>query len=367
MNHIIFHIDVNSAFLSWTALSLLEQGAKHDLRLIPSVIGGDSKSRHGVVLAKSSPAKTYGIQTGEPIINALRKCPSLVIAPPDHSMYKKYSRHFIEYLTSLCPIIEQVSIDECYMDYSPISGLYTNPLEAARYLKDSVREKFGFTVNIGISDRKVLAKMASDFKKPDCIHTLFSWEIREKMWPLPVDRLYMCGPSSVEVLRNLEILTIGDLAQADPGIISLHLKNHGLILWDFANGRDHSTVDATPYVAKGIGNSTTLKEDATTYEEACQVFAFLAESVSGRLKKAGQTASMVSCEIKYHTFRTASHQTTLPSPTDSATIIYETACRLFRQLWDETPIRLLGIRTSKLTEACAPKQMSLFDFSDFNS
>ena len=363
MEHIIFHIDVNSAFLSWTALSLLQKGKTTDLRLIPSAIGGDSKTRHGVILATSSAAKAYGVQTGEPIHNALKKCPSLTLAPPDHSMYRQYSRHLMEYLSTICPRIEQVSIDECYMDYSPISHLYTSPIEAAHILKNTIYEKFGFTVNIGISDRKVLAKMASDFKKPNLVHTLFSYEIKEKMWPLSVHQLYMCGRSSVETLRNLEILTIGDLALSDPSIISLHLKSHGLMLWEFANGKDASWVDSSPSPTKGIGNSTTLERNITSYEDACVVLHSLAESVGYRLKKAGFTASMISCEIKYHNFQSYSHQTTLFSPTDSTIIIYETACRLFQQLWNQNPIRLLGIRTSKLTEASAPKQLSLFDLS----
>lgn len=361
MDSIIFHIDVNSAFLSWTALSLLKKGEAADLRLLPSVIGGDSQKRHGVVLAKSTPAKSYGIKTGEPILHAVKKCPSLIIAPPDHSMYREYSHLLMEYLTSICPKIQQVSIDECYMDYSPISHLYSSPMEGAFFLKNSIREKFGFTVNIGISDRKVLAKMASDFQKPDLVHTLFSYEIKEKLWPLPVERLYMCGRSSVETLKKLEIITIGDLARSDPYILSLHLKSHGVSLWEFANGQDLSTVDSSPYVAKGIGNSTTLSKNLTTIQEAYPVLLSLAESVGKRLRSCGQCASMISCEIKYSNFHSVSHQTTLTSPTDSTTTLYETACQLFHTLWNQDPIRLLGIRTSKLTDASAPKQLSLFD------
>ena len=361
MNSIIFHIDVNSAFLSWTALSLLEQGESVDLREVPSIIGGDKEKRHGIVLAKSTKAKAYGIQTGEPIVNAFKKCPVLQMAPPDHNMYRMRSKAFMNFLASICPDIEQVSVDECYMNYVPISHKYENPWSAANMIREQVYEKFGFTVNIGISDRKVLAKMASDFKKPNLVHTLYSYEIEEKMWPLPVEDLYMCGHSSVEALRKLEILTIGDLAKSNPDILYSHLKSHGKTLWNFANGIDNSTVETLQEKAKGIGNSTTVSKDIHKPEDAYKVLMSLAESVGSRLRKEKQLAGNVTCEIKYSTFQSVSHQTTLTSPTDSTTLIYETARFLFDELWNGNPIRLLGIRTSKLCDVTDPIQLSLFD------
>ena len=366
MEPVIFHIDVNSAYLSWTALSLLEQGEAVDLRKIPSVIGGDQSKRHGVVLAKSLPAKAYGIQTGEPIANALRKCPGLTLAPPDHKLYAARSRQLMEFLSTFSPHIEQVSIDECYMDFTRACPDYSSPEEAAALIKDSIRERFQFTVNVGISNKKVLAKMASDFEKPDRVHTLFTSEIQKKLWPLPVSRLYMCGRSSVEALHKLEILTIGDLARTDPAILSAHLKSHGLLLYHYANGEDSSVVEASPSAAKGIGNSTTLSTDALTREDALPVLSWLAESVSSRLNKAGQIASMISCEIKYSTFHSVSYQTTLSVPTDSREIIYRTACTLFDELWDGSPIRLLGIRTSKLSTSDEPVQLNLMDLQKQN-
>ena len=363
MEHIIFHIDVNSAYLSWSALSLLEKGSKTDLRQIPAIIGGDMEKRHGVVLAKSIPAKKYGIVTGEPIVNAMRKCPFLRLEAPDHHLYAEKSRQLMQLLSDICPEIEQVSVDECYMDYTPISHLYSSPYEAAIMIKDKVRDTFGFTVNIGISDRKILAKMASDFRKPDLVHTLYSYEIKEKMWPLPVSSLFMCGKSSVEVLRKLEIETIGQLAGSDKKILEAHLKSHGTLLWEYANGIDDSPVVSTPPDSKGVGNSTTLSKDVTEREEACKTLLSLSESVAARLRKAGQLAGMVSVEIKYSNFRSVSHQTMLYSPSDTSRIIYDTACRLFDELWDHSPIRLLGVRTSKLVSATEPIQLSLFDLN----
>ena len=361
MSSVIFHIDVNSAYLSWTATEKLKNGAAQDLREIPSIIGGDQKSRHGVVLAKSVPAKKYGIRTGEPVANAFRKCPNLVMELPDHKMYRQKSAMLMEYLRSFTTKIEQVSVDECYMDFTEIASQYASPVSAAFQIKDSIREKFGFTVNIGISSNKLLAKMASDFEKPDKVHTLFPEEVPLKMWPLPIGELFMAGRSSVEALKKLEIDTIGELANADLGLIELHLKSHGKMLWEFANGIDHSEVQPEQSEAKGVGNSTTLSEDAATVEEAMKVFHKLAKSVGARLRKAGQRAGMVSMEIKYYDFRTASHQKQLLKPTNEDQVLYETACQLFKEIWSGEPVRLLGIRTAKLSAESEPEQMTLCD------
>ena len=362
MASIIFHIDVNSAYLSWTAVEQLKNGAAVDLREIPAIIGGDQKSRHGVVLAKSPAAKRYGIRTGEPVANAFRKCPNLVMYPPDHKMYREKSRMLMEYLRTFTKEIEQVSVDECYMDFTPIAKRYHSPIDGAVEIKDGIKERFGFTVNIGISTNKLLAKMASDFQKPDRIHTLFPEEIRVKMWPLPIGELYMAGRSSVEVLKKLEINTIGDLAQSDPALIALHLKSHGRMLWEFANGRGTDIVQAEPEEAKGIGNSTTLREDAKTMEDVRPVFDELAQSVGRRLKKAGKKAGMVSMEIKYYDFRTLSHQAQLERPSNDPQVLKETACSLFLEAWSGEPVRLLGIRTSKLSDESEPEQMTLFEW-----
>ena len=361
MTPIIFHIDVNSAYLSWTAVEQLKNGSAVDLREIPAIIGGDQKSRHGVVLAKSPAAKRYGIRTGEPVANAFRKCPNLAMYPPDHKMYREKSRRLMEYLRTFTKEIEQVSVDECYMDFTGIAGRYHSPVDGAAEIKDGIRDKFGFTVNIGISTNKLLAKMASDFEKPDRIHTLYPEEIKEKMWPLPIGELYMAGRSSVEVLKKLEINTIGDLAQADLKLIMLHLKSHGKMLWEFANGIGTSVVQSEPDEAKGIGNSTTLSEDAATIEEVTPVFERLAQSVGSRLKKAEKKAGMVSMEIKYYDFRTVSHQIQLDKPSNDPEVLKETACSLFLEVWSGEPVRLLGIRTSKLSDETAPEQLSIFD------
>ena len=244
---IIFHIDVNSAYLSWTAVKLLKEAAKDekkiDIRNIPAIIGGDREKRHGIVLAKSISAKKFGIVTGEPIANALQKCPNILIVPPEHGYYNEQSHKLMKLLRTFTPDIEQVSVDECYMDFSGIQNEYPSPLACAYKIKDTVKEKLGFTVNVGISDVKVLAKMASDFTKPDKVHTLYRREIKEKMWQLPVEELYMAGKSSVNTLHKLGIYNIGQLATSPEYILEAHLKKHGKILWEYANGIDKSVVN----------------------------------------------------------------------------------------------------------------------------
>lgn len=361
MERLIFHIDVNSAFLSWTAVDNLKKGSKTDLREIPSIIGGDIASRHGIVLAKSVPAKSYKITTGEPVAHALQKCPFLVSAPPNHALYREYSHRLMELLKTFSPALEQVSIDECYMDFTDFQSRYENPIAAATLIKDTVQNTFGFTVNVGISCNKLLAKMASDFEKPNKVHTLFPEEIPAKLWPLPVRELFMVGKSAAATLEKLEILTIGDLAHMDVSILESHLKSHGRLIWEFANGISDSPVRTEEMELKGVGNSTTLSKDAETSADAKKVLRSLCDQVASRLKNYGQLAGMVSTEIKYATFNSVSHQRQLPTATDDAKVLYHQVCLLFDELWNGEPIRLLGVRTSKLINEPEPVQLSLFD------
>lgn len=361
MSPVIFHIDVNSAYLSWSALEKLKNGSSVDLRTIPSIIGGDEKSRHGIVLAKSIPAKKYGIHTAEPVASALRKCPTLVMEPPDHKLYHRYSHAMMELLYAFSPDLEQVSIDECYLDFTPIAHLYPSPEEAAARIRDQIFDELHFTVNIGIAHTKVLAKMASDFEKPGKIHTLYPEEIPLKMWPLSVSDLFMVGRRSAEKLVGFGIRTIGDLAHTDPAFLTTHFKSHGRLMWEFANGIDPSPVLSERQEAKGIGNSTTLSEDIADRLEAKKVLLSLCESVSGRLRESGQLAGTITVEIKYHDFTKASHQSQTLSPCSTTNELYDLACSLFDSLWDGRPFRLLGVRSSRLTSESDPIQLSIFD------
>lgn len=363
---IIFHIDVNSAYLSWTAVKMMQEGYGRDLREIPCIVGGDRKSRHGIVLAKSISAKKYGVVTGEPVVNALRKCPHLEMVPPEHHYYEEMSHKLMKLLCHYTPDIEQVSIDECYMDYSGIRNLFETPEEAAAAIKDKVKEQLGFTVNVGISDVKVLAKMASDFEKPDKVHTLYRREIQKKMWGLPVSELFMAGKSSVDTLHKLGIFTIGQLAKSPLAVLEAHLKSHGRILWEYANGIDDSIVNTVKEESKGVGNSTTLSRDVDDIDEIFKVLLGLSEKVGGRLRAGRQRAKTIAVEIKYNDFTKCSRQTTVEVATDSGTEIYNIIKILLKELWSGKPVRLLGVRTANLVEDGEPEQLSIMDIEGWS-
>lgn len=358
---IIYHIDVNSAFLSWQACHMLKTTPDSvDIRTIPSVIGGSEKLRHGIVLAKSSPAKKYNIQTAETLVSARKKCPGLVIVPPDYEIYVRYSSRFIDLLQQYAPVIEQYSIDEVFCDMTGTEKLYGNPVDFAHRLKNIIKKELGFTVNIGVSENKLLAKMASDFEKPDKVHTLFPSEIREKMWPLPVNELFFAGKSSVAKLHSLGIHTIGELASTDVSILRSVLKKQGEVLWNYANGHDLELVTDHKVPAKGFGNSVTTAFDVTDEYAAGNILLSLCETVGARIRAAKAYISVVTVTIVGNDFSRYSRQTSLPSTTDSTEMIYEISRKLFSEIWDGTPIRLLGVSTGKVQNE-SYEQLTLFD------
>lgn len=365
MEKIIFHIDVNSAFLSWEAVyRMTVEGETDDLRLIPSIVGGDREMRHGVVLAKSTPAKKFGIITGEPIAHALQKCPDLVIVPSRHHIYEEYSAKFMKILQEYSPVIEKYSIDEAFMDMTGMEQLFGPPLSSAYKIKDRMKEELGFTVNIGISNNHLLAKMAGDLKKPDMVHTLFPSEIEEKMWPLPVEDLFFVGKATSAKLHTLGIRTIGELAKSDREMLCTHLKSTGDTIWKFANGIDEGVSARKNQEAKGYSNETTLPHDVTERKEAEEILLALVEQVSGRLRADGKKAAVVSVGIKDAWFVSSSHQCVLKNPTAGTRELYEYACRLLAEFWDGKPIRLLNFYVSRLTEE-EGRQLSLFDTTDY--
>lgn len=362
---IIFHIDVNSAFLSWEAVyRMTVEGESEDLRLIPSIVGGDREKRHGVVLAKSTPAKRFGIVTGEPIAHALQKCPDLVIVPSRHHIYEYYSAKFMAILAEYSPVVEQYSIDEAFMDMTGMEQLFGPPVECAHKLKERIKNELGFTVNVGIAENHLLAKMAGDLKKPDLVHTLFPEEIETKMWPLQVEDLFFVGKSTAAKLHNLGIHTIGELAKSDRSMLYSHLKSTGDTIWKFANGIDEVVSGRKNQEAKGYSNETTLAHDVTEVQEAEEILLSLVEQVSVRLRADGKKAEVISVGIKDAWFVSSSHQCVLPNPTAGTRELYEHACRLLSEFWDGKPIRLLNFYVSRITEEEA-RQLSFFDTTDY--
>ncbi|ANU47453.1 DNA polymerase IV [Enterocloster clostridioformis] len=366
LGRIIFHIDVNSAFLSWEAVyRLYHLGGKVDLREEVSAVGGDMAMRHGIIPAKSIPAKKYRIQTGESIMEALQKCPHLKLVPPNYGLYEKCSAAFMEILRQYSPCVEQYSVDEAFVDMTGTESLWGEPVTAANRIRNQIREELGFTVNVGVSENKLLAKMASDFKKPDRVHTLWKNELEMKMWPLPVSDLFFVGRATTKKLFNMGIHTIGELAKADPALLKSHLKKHGEVIWAFANGMDVSVVQSETPANKGYGNSTTIAFDVTDTSTAKLVLLALAETVGTRLRAAGVKAEVVAIGIKSHDLKYVSHQMTLTNATNITIEIHRCACQLFDALWDGTPIRHLGIHTSRLRDRMDMRQFDMFDTTDY--
>lgn len=366
MDRVIFHVDVNSAFLSWEAVyRLAHLGGTLDLRTVPSVVAGDMSKRHGIILAKSLPAKKYGIKTGEATWEAERKCPGLILVPPNYNLYQASSDAMMDILRQYSPDVEQYSVDEAFIDMSGTKGLWGEPLAAAIHIRDRIRNELGFTVNIGISDSKILSKMASDFQKPDRVHTLYRDEVKRKMWPLPVSDLFFVGRATTKKLMALGIRTIGELAQSDLRTLKVHLKSHGEVIWSFANGIDVSVVEPAPPANKGYGNSTTIAFDVEDSATAKLVLLALSETVSARLRKDHVKAEIVAVGIKSYNLAYASHQMILGNATNITMEIQKAACRLFDELWDGRPIRHLGIHTSRIRAGDIPRQYDLFDGTDY--
>lgn len=358
---VYFHIDVNNAFLSWEALyRMRELGETTDIRELDAIIGGDISTRHGIVLAKSQSAKRYGIKTAEPVVSAYKKCPTLVSFEPHMQYYKQCSKELMEMFCRYAPHVDQYSIDEAFLDMSGTYSLYGDPVEFAHKLKDEIRDTLEFTVNIGISSNRLLAKMASDFTKPDKVHTLFPEEIQEKMWPLPVEDLFYVGKSTAAKLHSLGLHTIGDVAGSDLDVLKSHFKSHGEVIYNFANGIDLTLEDRSETVQKGYGNSTTIPYDIREEEDARRMIMKLCETVCERLRKDEVQATVLSVELKDNNFVVKRHQRTLLSPTNVTDECYEVACELFSELWDGSPIRLIGVSANKVTEN-ENRQMNLFD------
>ena len=349
---VIFHVDANSAFLSWSAAYRVKVlGEETDLRDIPSVVAGDKETRHGIILARSTPAKKYGIKTGEPLFQALQKCPDLVVVPPDYHLYVEASRHFVAMLRQFSPAVEQYSIDEAWVDMTGTQRLFGDPRLAAEQMRKRIWEELGFTVNIGISSNKLLAKMAGDFEKPNKVHTLFPEEMEAKFWPLPVRDLFLVGSATERKLKTMGIYTIGDLANADEKILKKRLGKHGQTIWHFANGRNADMVSPVPAENKGYSNSVTTAQDVATHEEGHQVLLSLCETVAARMRKDGKCGSCISIHLRTNDLEHYSHQAMLHGATNITEEIFAAASRIFDEAWDGAiPLRQLGVQVTRLSQ-----------------
>lgn len=332
-----------------------------DLREIPSVVGGDPKQRTGIVVAKSIPAKKYGIQTGEPMAMALRKCPNLVVVPSDFRLYTENSLAFKAICRDYAPVVESFSIDEVFLDMTGTSLIYPDPIATAHEIKDKIHAELGFTVNVGISTNKLLAKMASDFEKPDKVHTLFPEEIPVKMWPLPIRDLLFLGKASEKRLQDFGIHTIGELArEKESAIQSLLGEKTGHQLYQYARGIDNSPVLAQAEESKGFSVEKTFNDDIVSVEQVLPILLEQCDIVATRMRRKGKKCSCISVTFRTLDFKNRSHQTSLSSATDVTDEIYENARRLFLEFWKGQPLRLIGVALTGLTDESF-EQMSLFE------
>ncbi len=357
---IIFHVDVNNAFLSWTAVYLLKKGYQIDIRTIPSIIGGDESLRHGIVLAKSPVAKKLGIKTAETIYQAKKKCPTLKIYPANYEWYYQKSNELYEYLKTYTPVIERFSIDECFLDMTGTNYLYHDYLELASKIKDDIKTNFGYTVNVGIGNNKLCAKMASDFEKPDKVHTLFKDEIASKLWPLDVGDLFMCGKKTKEVLNKLNIFTIKDLAHANDKVLEKNFKNQAIYLKNAALGLDDSKVGPKTSKNSSISISETLSYDYTDEEKIKEVLFRQTQEITRQLRKQKLYTKTIAITYKNNQFISYSAQMPLPNPTNNTKEIYELVLAIFAKSYKKDPLRLIGIRLADL-KASKETQISLFD------
>ena len=359
MERQILHIDVNNAFLSWTALELLKNGETIDIRKIPAAICGDEQKRTGIILAKSMLAKSFGVVTGETIYQAQRKCPNIKLYPTNFSAYKKYSDALFNILSEYTYMIERFSIDECFLDMTTFL-MGDTLLAKANEISKRVKNELGFTVNIGLSNNKMLAKMASDFAKPDRIHTLYPHEIEEKIWSMDVSELFMVGRKSAEKLHKFGIHTIGDLAKFDKKFIERKFGKQGTMMWEFANGIDESPVVYTHEKSKSIGNSITLPMDVENKEKLESILLALVEQVTFRLRKEELLATVAAVQLRDNTFKDFSHQAKLEFATSNTNTIYNLAKKIFEEMYEEGfNVRLIGFRVDGLVEE--ENQISLFN------
>ncbi len=355
----ILHIDVNNAFLSWTAIDRLAKGEKIDIREIEAVIGGDETKRSGIVLAKSMKAKRKGVCTGETLYQARLKCPNLQVFKGEYKSYRKHSNDLYKILQEYTDKIERFSIDECFLDMTEYLGNDTL-INKAYEIKDRVKRELGFTVNVGVAHNKLLAKMASDFTKPDKVHTLYEEEIPSKMWTLPVSELFMLGRKTLPKLYNLKIKTIGDLAKQDKTLMVKKFGKHGLVMWEYSNGIDNSEVNYLEEKPKGIGNSVTLPMDINKKEKLEEVLLTLTEQVTYRLRKYNMYANVVNVQLRTKDFKDFSHQKKLLYATSNTKEIYRIAKELLNEMYKNgIAIRLVGVRVDNLVDK-DEVQLSLF-------
>lgn len=353
----ILHSDMNNCYAS---IELLHHP---ELRGKPLAVGGDPEARHGIVLAKDQLAKKAGVQTGMALWQARQVCPDIVFVPPRMDLYLRFSRLAHEIYADYTDMQEPFGVDESWLDVTDSCTLKGDGFQIANQISNRIKRELGITVSIGVSWNKIFAKLGSDYKKPDAITVISKENYKDIVWKLPASDLLYVGKSTEKKLRTLGILTIGQLAQADPKLLKSIFGKMGLVLSLFANGEDQTPVNKENIHApiKSIGNSTTTPRDLETYEDVAIITYALSESVSARLRENNFACNVVEISVRDNELYSFTRQKKISNPTDITNEIAETALELFRGNYKwEKPIRSIGVRASDLTNPCCATQLSLF-------
>lgn len=344
MERVILHSDLNNFYASVECL--YNPAIRHK----PVAVAGDPEQRHGIVLAKNSLAKRYGVQTGDPLWLARRKCGNLVFVPPHYGLYLRYSQLAQAIYSDYTDLVESFGLDECWLDITGSTHLFGDGMAVATALRRRIRAELGVTASVGVSFNKVFAKLGSDLRKPDATTEITPHNFRQKVWPLPVEELLYVGPATARRLSACGIGTIGALANADPRFLMQQLGKVGRMLWLFANGQDRSPVaplGARPLV-KSIGNSTTTPRDLRTEAEVKITLYTLCESVAERLREQDLRCRAVQITIRDNELFSYERQQMLEAPTCASREIFSAAYSLYQRHLPGRPVRSLGVRACRL-------------------
>lgn len=353
----ILHSDLNNCFAS------IESISHPEYREIPFAVGGDEEMRHGIILAKNECAKKFGIKTGEPLLSARQKCPSLKVVKPNYELYDEYCsavrRLYYEYTDR----VEPFGMDESWLDVTGSQALFGDGEKIANELRRRIKKEFDLTVSVGVSFNKVFAKIGSDYKKPDAVTVITEENFRDIVWNLPVEDMLYVGRSTKSKLNSIGIRTIGELAAVSEDYLRTVFGKNGTMLYVFANGLDDSPVKKVDEsdVIKSIGNSTTTPRDMYTPDDVKLVFNLLSEQVCRRLRKHGLKCSGVQIHLRTNDLYSFERQLQLPCPTDVSGEVCMAAMKLLRENFNfNVPLRSVGVRAISLTCADVPVQLSFF-------
>ncbi|GIW49083.1 MAG: DNA polymerase IV [Caloramator sp.] len=351
----ILHVDLNAFYAS------VEQAEDKNLQGKPVAVAGDKEKRTGIILTASYEARRYGVKTGMTIGDALKLCRDLILVKPNFKRYVEYSNRVMDILRSFTPDVEVFSIDEAWLDVSGCEGLFGDGVEIANLIRKKIREELGITASVGVSYCKLMAKMASDLKKPDATSIIDEKDVPNIIWPMPVEELFGVGRRMKSRLNELGIFTIGDLANTPLSLLTNNFGKVGRYYWNYANGIDFSKVESSYDCIKGVGNSITTPKDLVDVKEISEIFMVLAESVGMRLRRMGFEGNVVEVVFRKSSFETIVRRHKVSQYIDTTVDIHSEALNLFLKNWDRSKIRLLGIRVTGLREKQKFEQISLFE------